>query len=290
MKLKEIIPSLVEELKLKRLSCEDLLSQKDQVDIIVSLTSIPSRLDKLHIVIRSLLNQQVLPTKIVLWLNYDDKAHIPPDLHKATSVTCNGEPIFEIHYSHLYCPHRKLVHCLERFPEKTIITCDDDCIYDPGMLKALYSEHLKHPHDIIANHCRYISYDASGITLPYCQWTTEVRPGDACFSIMPTGYGGVLYPSGVFHGDVTNEQLYMSLAPNADDLWFKAMSFLNSTKSRCVSAVPSKPKTIIGSQIFALKNTNVRGDKNRDQWDRLRQHYQFVTPNPQLDSINIASA
>ena len=53
-------------------------AKRAQIPVIVSLTSIPSRLGTLHLVIRSLLVQDKLPKKILLWLNKELKNKLPP--------------------------------------------------------------------------------------------------------------------------------------------------------------------------------------------------------------------
>ena len=45
-----------------------------------------------------------------------------------------------------------------------------------------------------------------------------------------TGVGGVLYPPNCLYKDILNEELFMKLAPKADDVWFWAMAVLNHTK------------------------------------------------------------
>ena len=93
------------------------------VPVVVSLTSIPSRLKTLHLVIRSLLAQDVSPKKILLWLHEDLETALPSKLQQ---LICDR---FEVRFSGLTCSHRKLIHSLEAFPEEVIITCDDDLMY-----------------------------------------------------------------------------------------------------------------------------------------------------------------
>lgn len=58
MKLKELPGSLWMAWKLKRLPRDQLINEQHAtIPVIISLTSIPSRLDTLHLVIRSLLTQ-----------------------------------------------------------------------------------------------------------------------------------------------------------------------------------------------------------------------------------------
>lgn len=50
----------------------DTISEKK---IVVSLTSFPARIKKVHIVIESLLNQTIKPDKIILWLSKEQFEH-----------------------------------------------------------------------------------------------------------------------------------------------------------------------------------------------------------------------
>ena len=84
--------------------------KKEEIPVIVSLTSIPSRLSTLHLTIRSLLNQDKRPKKIILWLHHSLKKEIPKNLAALEN------DLFEIMYSDLICSHRKLIHSLTLFP------------------------------------------------------------------------------------------------------------------------------------------------------------------------------
>lgn len=270
MKLKELPGSLWTAWKLKRLPKKQLVSPpQPRIPVIVSLTSIPSRLDTLHLVIRSLLAQTHLAEKILLWLHKDLESKIP------SSLTMLVSDIFEIHYVDMTCSHRKLVHSLTLYPEKIIVTCDDDLMYNPSWLQRLYQDHLIYPDRIIAHECRVIAYDNQGALLNYDQWKTQIEPGVSSPWMMPIGYGGVLYPPGVLHPDVTRADLYLALAPRADDLWFKAMSYLNGTITQRSQQPGQKPTPIAGSQKVSLKHTNVRENGNYEQWQAICDHYQI---------------
>ena len=237
--------------------------------VIVSLTSIPSRLDSLHLVIRSLLLQTCMPEKITLWLHHDLRSQIPKSLEQLI-----GER-FEIHYVDLTCSHRKLVHSLERFPDKVIVTCDDDLMYSSTWLERLYQDHLAFSQDVIAHECREVRYN-NGDLAPYNEWVTQKQPGVTSTWMMPIGYGGVLYPPNALYKDVTRTDLYMTLAPRADDLWFKAMSYLHGTTTRRSRQPGKKPIPIAGSQKVSLKHTNVRENGNFEQWQAICAHYNIL--------------
>lgn len=270
MKLKELPGSLWTSWKLKGLPTKALISpQASTIPVIVSLTSIPSRLDTLYLVIRSLLTQTQRPEKILLWLHNDLQSKIPSSLSMLVG------DIFEIHYVDMTCSHRKLVHSLELYPHKIIVTCDDDLMYSPSWLQRLYQDHLIYPDRVIAHECREIAYDTEGKLLNYDQWKTQTMPGVTSPWMMPIGYGGVLYPPSVLHADVARAELYLALAPRADDLWFKAMSHLNGTMTQRSQQPGQKPIPIAGSQKVSLKHTNVRANGNYEQWQAICDHYQI---------------
>ena len=268
MKLKEYWPSWRAARAMKNLPLDKLLRpSKSTLPVIVTLTSIPSRLQSLHLTIRSVLNQSSKPEKIVLWLHHDLEDQVPPQLRQL-----QGE-CFEIRYVDLNCSHRKLIHALDAYPNKILVTCDDDLIYDQSWLRRLYDTHQTDNKAIIAHVCRRITWGPNGQLMPYKQWPI-VRDGAQYHdNLLPIGYGGVLYPPNSLPKQTVDVSLFMSLAPRADDLWFKAMSWLHGTKVRCsISSTPS-PQPIIGSQKVSLLKSNVREDGNRLQWQALCEHF-----------------
>lgn len=268
MKLKEYPVSLFQSLKLWLTPPQRLGRDASDIDfpLIVSLTSIPSRLGILHLTIRSLLRQRVRPEKIVLWLHHDLENQLPERLKKLQSQR------FEIRFADQTCAHRKLVHALQAFPNHIIVTCDDDLLYRPDWLERLVAEHQQHPDDIIGHECRRIAHSEDGSAQPYKQWRSEAA-GNSHRYTLPIGYGGTLYPVGSLHSDVTDTEQYLVLAPKADDLWFKAMSLRQGTISRRSSAPPQKPIPIIRSQAVRLGDTNIKRDGNRLQWQALLDAY-----------------
>lgn len=243
--------------------------KNDSVPVIVSLTSIPSRFKKLHLGIKSILDQSVLPEKIVLWLNESQRGKIPKSLEKLKGS------IFEIRYSQLDCSHLKLVESLKHFPNKIIVTADDDLIYRKKWLECLYLEHQRHPECIIANQSRIISYDRHGQLKPYREWPTNYNHHVNSMLLLPIGSAGALYPPNSLSSTTLDWELFLKLAPKADDLWFKAMSLLKHTKSIQSSLFPGHPIPIWGSQEINLKKWNIQEDKNRTQWLALTKHFKF---------------
>ena len=237
------------------------------VPVIVSLTSIPSRLGTLHLVIRSLLAQDVSPSKIVLWLHKDLQPSLPDKLQK---LVCER---FEIRYSGLTCSHRKLIHSLEVFPDDVIITCDDDLMYRKNWLSTFYQEHLANPTCVIGNHTSHINHDADGNPMPFKTWRQPLGNTTNPWAFIPIGDWGVLYPPHSLSEQVQDVRAFMELAPRADDLWFKAMALLAGTVSIQATQTPGEPIPIGGTQKIALKKENLGADKNTVQWQALEARY-----------------
>lgn len=273
MKLKELPASLSHMFKLWFKDPEKLNEHTESdLDIVVSLTSIPSRLNIVHLTIRSVLNQSSPPKLIVLWLHKSMKSHIPNSLSKLTGSK------FIIKYTDLDCPHCKLVPSLTEYPNETIVTCDDDLLYCGRWLENLFKTHINNLDAIIAYHVREIKYNGNGKPLPYKDWNYD-RTAEYCGkNHVAMGYGGVLYPPNSMPIETTNSDLFMKLCPKADDLWFKAMQALNNIKIVRVSEQISIDP-IPGSQAISLKRSNVNEDKNSEQWDKLCKEF------PNLQSL-----
>jgi len=238
------------------------------VPVTVTLTSIPSRLHALDIVVKSLLAQATAPERIVVWLREDLRGSVPDRVRRL-----EGDRV-RIRFVPLGSSHKKLVFAVAENPDRVHVTCDDDMIYPTEWLGRLWAEHLRHPGDIIANDVRAVRYDDAGDPLPYERWrldpdeTRETAP-----EFMSVGWAGVLYPPRCFHPDVTREELFLDLTPRADDLWFKAMSHLAGTRVRRAPDPGRSPIPIPFTQGVALKRANVAEDRNRTQWMALMEAY-----------------
>jgi len=269
MKVKEIPVSLFYQANLTWQSKERLIAQKKNIPVIVSLASIPSRLNIVHLTIRSLLNQDVLPQKILLWLHEDLKDKVPKKL-----IDLVGD-IFSIEFTDYHSSHRKLVEPLKMYPNKIIVTCDDDMMYRKNWLSNLYEAYQKNPDKIIANQTRCITYNESGELLPYKQWKSNPSGCKNPKLTLPIGAGGTLYPPDTMDQQVFERDLFLKLAPNADDLWFKIMGILKGTQSIQAYNSGKEPIPIWGSQKVSLKKGNIGMDKNRVQWQALTDHFQL---------------
>ncbi|MDR0305265.1 MAG: class I SAM-dependent methyltransferase [Chitinispirillales bacterium] len=189
---------------------------------VVSLTSYGKRLAcTAPYAIITLLNQSIKPDKIVLWVADEDKEKIPKLMKRLV------EKGLEIRFCEDIKSYKKLIPALKTFPDSHIITADDDVYYPQDWFEQLITEHRKNPKKIICHRAHGIKVDENHNTLQYLQWDFG-KHIQCCFeSIFPTGVGGILYPPNVFIKDITDVDLFMKLAPKADDIWFWAMAVIN---------------------------------------------------------------
>jgi len=202
---------------------------------IVSLTSYGKRLtDTAPYAIVTLLDQNVKPDKVVLWVANEDRENVPPIMEELVKKG------LEIRFCEDIKSYKKLIPAIESFPEDYIITADDDLYYPCNWFEQLLTEHRKNPKKIICHRAHGIKVDVNHKLLPYNEWDFCIRPSvyfahnlvsqehslqrHGFESLFPTGGAGALYPPYCLHKEVTNKDLFMKLAPKADDIWFWAMA------------------------------------------------------------------
>ena len=232
--------------------------------LMVSLTTIPSRIYRVHVTIESILRQTTVPIRVALWLTESQF----PDLDKLPKPLLNQKKRgLEIYHCNTDWPHQKLLPSLAKWPKTTIVTADDDLIYPVDWLCDLTRVHKLFPGIIVCRRARLMLLEESGELAKYDLWPLNseqfVFPSHAIF---PTGVSGTLYPPGVLHEDVFNEELANKSCPRADDIWFKVMAFRQGTKCVATSVRNSELPVLQGSQGIALNNSNVAGGKNDVQF------------------------
>jgi len=197
----------------------------------VTLTTVPSRFDRIHITLASLLGQRLKPDRILLWVGDSDGGapELPRSLERLRrrGVDVRVRPDVG--------PHTKLVYALREFPDSVNVTADDDRIYPRWWLGELYNAYLAAPDVVHCYRAHGMRFTDDGRLRKYTDWDFfaqgEVGPS---MSLFPTGTGGVLYPPGCMHEEVLNLDAMRELCPKADDVWFKAMSALKGVPVRKV--------------------------------------------------------
>lgn len=211
-----------------------ITKQKRSKKIIVSLTSFPERINEIHLTINSLLHQSLKPDEIILWLSEEEFINKEKDL--PTSLTRLKKYGLTINfYSKNIKSYKKIIPTLKKYPNDIIILADDDLYYKKNWLKLLYLSYKKNPNAIHCHRLYKICFDKNNKILPYSYWQKSIKKQFNNEVYLATSGAGVLIPNKkYFYKDITNEELFMQLAPNADDLWMWAMAILNNTKMQLV--------------------------------------------------------
>ena len=191
------------------------------VNVIVSLTTYGDRIFTVHKTVESIMRQTLKPNRIVLWLDQDEftMETIPLVLKKMI-----GRGL-EIRFCPNYKSYKKLIPTLRLTREANIITVDDDMIYPLSMIEDMHRTHQKHPNCVIFNYGTEMTFDKKENISPYTQWRDKGDFTTPSSLYMGIGVGGIWYPAGSLHDDVLDVDAFTRLAPQADDLWFKVMSF-----------------------------------------------------------------
>lgn len=188
-------------------------------DIIVSLTSYGVRVeDTLPYALYSLLKQTRMPNRIVVWLdNVNWSEDTLPDVLKKLQALG-----VEYYYVEDLRSYKKLIPALKVFPDNVIITVDDDLYYNPHTVEWLTDAYEKSDKHSVIGTWAYSARALGGRYLPYSQWK-EAKEGTPTGEYSLIGCGGILYPSHIFDEEVLKKELFLKLAPTADDLWFWVM-------------------------------------------------------------------
>lgn len=243
--------------------------------IIVSLTTFPARINKLWIVIETLLRQKEKPDRIILWLSemqFQSIKNVPKELVKLQK---RGLAI-------RFCPddlrsHKKYYYVMKEFPNDCIITVDDDVIYNTNLLSSLISLNNEFPKSVCCNHASYITIN-NGDVDKYVNWKTVQAKNNPTYSFMPIGVGGILYPPNSLHKDVFNKDVFMKKCMLADDIWLNIMSRINDTKAAKTN-FNSKYLPILYLKNRTLNSENVNMGLNDQQLMSVRDYY--------INNINI---
>ncbi len=248
-------------------------NRKGHPQLVVTLTSYGRRASKtVPHVLSSLLVQTKRPDRIILWL--DDVNF---------SETCLPKPLvamrdrygIEVRFCEDIRSYKKLIPTLQLCPEDILVTVDDDLLYKRRLLERLYSAHLETPHMRLCALAHHPVIE-NGTFAPYKRWKHNVMRHSA-ERIFPLGGAGTLYPPHSLHADVTDKNLFMHLAPQADDVWFWAMGEMAGTKTRLIDfGYPFYQVDLLYQLLHkdaSLMASNLHEDNNDRQIRNVVEHY-----------------
>ena len=251
---------------------EEPLNQKERdKKIIVSLTSIPERIEIVYYAVKSLMLQSYQPDRILLWLAKEqfEKIKIPKELLALKNMG------LEIHFCKDLKPHKKYYYAMQEQGDNLLLTYDDDLIYPPDSIEKLVCWHEMYPDCIICNRAQTLPLTDDGRLKSCLEW--KVYFSEGCQSpsdkIMASTGGGCLYPPHCFGERVYHLDEINKYALFADDLWIKTMALFYNIKI-VKTTKNQKPFTVIrNSQEVNLTGTNDVLKKNDETVRKLQQDF-----------------
>lgn len=229
IKINQIIQLLQKKLQL--FSLTEIMNNRSIFlpEIIVSLTTIPSRVNNVHLVIESLLRQTMQADKILLYIAPEqiNEKELPKELIGLKKIN----PKFDIIFCEDIKPHKKYFFAMKENPEAIIITVDDDVIYNNALVKELILSYIKFPDSVSCMRGHIIKMYDEETVAPYKKWQREKKIiEEPSLLVLPTGVGGVLYPPHCMSKMLFDIHKIKDVALFTDDLWLKWMQLKMSTK------------------------------------------------------------
>ena len=200
-------------------------SLERQNKIIVSLTSYKKRFKKLHLVLESIFNNTMKPSKIVLTIYKKDFFFLKKKLKRMILNKYLELIVTDIDLK----PHKKYFEVMKKYKDYAIITIDDDIIYTRDLIETLYNSYLKYPNCIHARRVHKIMVKNNKV-LPYNSWIKEYKMElNPSFYLLATTGGGTLFPPNILN--ISDENIdEINKCITADDIYLKYLSRKRNVK------------------------------------------------------------
>lgn len=227
------------------------ISSPEEADYVVSLTTYPARVGNVWRVIEMAANQRGIQDKYAICLYLIKSEFEGIDLPaKIKELQARGLTV-KFNEENLKC-HNKYFYAFRDYPEKTVITIDDDLQYNHHSISGLITKNKEYPECIIYNYGAYVLRNK-----PFKTWPDAVLQNMPHLDIYPLGVGGVLYPPHACHKIVTRADVIKETCMCADDMWLNYCSRIQKTfvvQTGLRSAYMVLPNS---SQQYALWKSNV---------------------------------
>lgn len=195
--------------------------------IIISLTTFPARINKVHLVIECLLRQTYDNLRFILWLSknqFPDET-IPNSLKRLIDYG------LEIRFVEGDIrSHKKYYYAFNEFKDSLVFLADDDIFYPSWMVEDSYNKFILYgAKKIVIGHWGYkMLYESNGNLKSYNSWSQDFSIEDPNL-FFGSGGGTLIRPCELYE-DCCDKDLLLKLAPTADDIWLNAMCRLAGVK------------------------------------------------------------
>lgn len=255
----------------KNISVETLGVDSDS-DVTVSLTSFPARIDYVYLAIRSILNQNKRPKRIILWLGED---YFPNGEEDLPNSLLELKPLgLEIQFCEDIKAHTKYHYAFLKYPDELIVTVDDDIIYPVNLLQILLKTHSKYPNCVVANRVRNMELNNEGYK-PYREWKLNRVEShkNPSMKLLATGVGGVLYQPNLFQNSLYDLDSIKKINCIGDDIWLKAAQVVSDVPVVFTNFYFRQFFQIPESQEENLFSKNVFDSDNDRQVKEVFEHF-----------------
>lgn len=237
--------------------------------VIVSLTTYPERVNQVWKTITSLLNQTMKPQKVILWLAKEQfQGHQLPE----SIIRLKGRGL-EICYCEDLKSHKKYFEVMKQYPEKIIVTADDDILYPENHLEKLWEAHLEFPSEVICQWSHQITFNGNSEFVPYNEWMDNAKE-EPSFATLAVGCNGILYPPKALPKEAFDKEGIQKYALTADDLWLKCMELLAGIKTINCNETILIYYNVLSTRQSGLWINNTGKQKNNDKvWNNLMKNY-----------------
>lgn len=146
------------------------INKKIEKDLIISLTTMPSRIDFVKYTLNSLLSQTIRPAQIIL--NYD-KSISSKKINFLRSLYSDYNIEFRL-VENVYS-HKKYLFLKQNEISHKILLCDDDMIHDKWFLKHIIDGSKKYPNSVVTLFGWKINFDINQIPLDRNKWVFQTN-------------------------------------------------------------------------------------------------------------------
>lgn len=242
--------------------------------IIVSFTSYPKRISTIHHVLDSIIEQTIMPDRIVLYLSSSEFQRFD-DMPSFEKYKKYG---FEIHWvEENIKSHKKWFYAFREYPEDIIITIDDDVLYNQTAIENLISHHYRFPKAVIAREIHLITCNNDGSIASYDNWykKCEKYVGIPRMDLCAIGNGGILYPPHIFSNELFNIDFFGKNCQYADDMWLKIMEVYHNVPVVLVKKAGDDALLMEHQDSCLYVDYNSNGGNDR-QLEALLQQYPYT--------------
>ena len=238
-----------------------------QKKILISLTSYKNRFNFLPNVIKSLREQSITSSKIVLVLTEEDMENY--------KLKIDGIDIIVVKED--LRPHKKYYYTMLKYPDYAIVTVDDDVIYCQNMFKSLYDSYIEHPNLVSGRRGHLMMHKKNGELNNYFYWTFEEQKIlEANYDMFLTGVGGILYPPDALNINENSLNLIKETL-TGDDITLKYFEVIKGIE---VKWVPNK-------HLQGLNTTTITNLENQPLCEINKINNDLYIKNINIDIKNI---